>query len=130
MLSKSTIIQYPQPPKETVIPLVKLNLKLKSILTQTERSFLEEPFYKGRTEVSLPEFANILVQRDSIGDILMLIRKALNLSIRDFALILNVSHTYISKLENKRSSPTLDTVYIMADKLGIPRLRFIWLFTK
>jgi len=54
------------------------------------------------------------------------------LSLRDFANILGVSHSYVDKLmrgvdnrSNKPVSPTIDMLLKIPDALGIPRIEFL-----
>src|SRR5262245_20072731 len=93
------------------LPDIKLN-KLGNLLTEKEKSHLS-----GITELSFPDFVNVLEGRNSIGDILVVLRRSLDMSLREFASLVGVSHAYIDKLERIQSDPTLKTVCIMADNL-------------
>jgi len=104
---------------------VKPNMRLHKLLTEKEKVI-----FLGESAVSFSDFINNLEQREEIGDVLFIIRNALELSLRDFARLVGVSHAYIAKLEKKISDPTIPKVFIMADNLNIPRLDFISLFSK
>ena len=104
---------------------IKMSKHLEDLLTDQEKLF-----FCNKDEVSFYSFINDLEQRDDIGDVLVVIRRALGLSLRDFARMIGVSHAYIDKIEKKRCAPTIYIIYAIADGLNIKRLKFIWLFTR
>jgi len=68
---------------------------------------------------------------NKLGELLKNIAQERQLSLRDFAKILGVSHSYIGKLmvgvdsrSNKPVSPTIDVLLKIADKLEISRGEF------
>ena len=72
---------------------------------------------------------------DNISTLSELLKKTAQdrqLSLRDFAKILGISHAYLNKLmvgvdprTKKRISPTIDTMFKIADALKIPRIEFL-----
>ena len=104
---------------------VRLGAELLGLLSEKEKAF-----FRTRINVSFAEFVNILEQRDSVGDVLLVMRTALGLSLRGFSQHLGISHAYVSKLESRNSDPTLLKIFSIADGLNIPRLKFIWLLSK
>ena len=105
---------------------VILRARLEELLTEKERARF------GGKEVSLLEFVDGLEQRHSAGEVVTIIRKALGLSLRDFSKMVNLSHTYINKLENRsfKCEPSLPTLHALADGLNISRLKLFWLCSK
>jgi transcriptional regulator with XRE-family HTH domain len=55
-----------------------------------------------------------------IGERIMLARRRLGLSQRDFGKRLGVSHASVSYLERGKSKPDLDNLAVIADALGVP----------
>lgn len=104
------------------MPTVKLNARLEKLLTDTEKSL-----FHCKAELNFIEFINSLEQREHIGDVLLIIRNALNQTLRGLANIIGISHAFLYKLEKRRGAPTLPIAFSIADSLEIPRLRFIWL---
>ena len=113
---------------------VTLNKGLEQLLTQKEKSLFS---YKG--EMEFIEFICILEQRNHIGDVLAIIRRSLRLSLREFSTLIGVSHAYLHSLEHheqrrpgarETASPSIAITCNIADRLDIPRLRFMWMFTK
>ena len=69
---------------------------------------------------------------NKLGKLLREIANERQLSLRDFAKILGISHAYVNKLmvgvdprSKKRISPTIDTLFKIADALKIPRIEFL-----
>jgi len=105
-----------------VMPPVELNARLESMLYGPEvRLFQYDQPLEFRA------FINGLSRRGSVGEVLVLLRRALDLSLRDFSSLVGISHAYISKLEKSHSDPTLKMLYNIADRLNMPRIQLIWL---
>lgn len=54
------------------------------------------------------ESANKGIREEGVGDVLRLLRKAEDISIKDLATKLNVSSAYISEIESNKKKPTWD----------------------
>ncbi|MCL2618282.1 MAG: helix-turn-helix domain-containing protein [Defluviitaleaceae bacterium] len=111
--------------KEFLCRNIVITRQLDELLTEEEKLF-----FRCKDDISFESFINDLDQRDEIGEVLTLIRKALNLSLREFSQLTGISHAYINKIEKQQCAPTLHIIYELADRLNIQRLKFIWLFTK
>ena len=70
---------------------------------------------------------------NKLGSFLKKVASEKQLSLRDFAKILGISHAYINKLmagidpcSKKRISPSIGILLKIADALEIPRIEFLW----
>jgi len=69
---------------------------------------------------------------NKLGNLLKQIAREKQLSLRDFAKILGISHAYVSKLiagidprTNNQINPTITVLLKIADALEIPRIDFL-----
>lgn len=54
-----------------------------------------------------------------LGDELCKAREAAGMTQEELAFAARIDRTYVSRLENDRQSPTLDTLFMICDALGI-----------
>lgn len=54
------------------------------------------------------------------GNVLKTARERAGMTQEELAFKADVDRTYVSRLENDRMSPTLDTLFRLADAIGVP----------
>lgn len=64
------------------------------------------------------------------GKALSVVRAAKGLTQKDLAVLINKTPSYISRIEKNERTPTMDTIDMICDKLGIPITLFMLLGKK
>ncbi|SDX32463.1 Transcriptional regulator, contains XRE-family HTH domain [Tepidimicrobium xylanilyticum] len=66
----------------------------------------------------IPKLEKVILKMDSLGTKIRLLRKKNGYSLRQFGQMCNLSHSYISDIENGRTNPSLQTLQIIAENLN------------
>lgn len=67
----------------------------------------------------------LMMLENAIAEVLKEERKKKNLSQEDLALLCSLDRTYISLIERAKRKPTIHTIYVICDHLGITLTYFI-----
>ncbi len=77
------------------------------------------------TTKSLIKLINEIDKEESLGKTLKSIRLGEEMSLKDFAKVLNISISYLSDLEHSRKYASAKKAYEYAEKLGYPVTEFV-----